>query len=135
MLKKFKRSLNQRTHINDQWLMQDGAPAHTATATRQWLNDNFGQRIISLKTNFVWAPYAPDLNSLDFYLLGHLKDCVYRSAPKNINELKQSIVQHTGILSQDHELFQRVINNFKKRVDVCLKRKGRHLEHIINKIK
>ena len=33
------------------------------------------------KTDFVWAPYSLDLNLLDFFLRGYLKDLVYRGSP------------------------------------------------------
>ena len=33
------------------------------------------QRVINLKTDFVWPPYSPDLNPADF-LWGHLKNVV-----------------------------------------------------------
>ena len=89
ILERFKASLQQiRGETHSQWLMQDGATAHTALASRQWLRENFAERIISLKTDFVWAPYSPDLNPLDFFLWGHLKDCVYRDTPHSIEELK-----------------------------------------------
>ena len=114
---------------NIQWLMQDGAPPHTALASRNWLARNFGDRVISLKTNFVWAPYSPDLNPLDFFLWGHLKDVVYRDVPLSLQELKDSITQHIHRINNDKDLCNRVILNFQKRIRLCLQRDGGHLEH------
>ena len=42
--------------------MQDGATAHTARNSRQWLAESFGDRVISLKTDFPWSPHSPDLS-------------------------------------------------------------------------
>ena len=84
--------------------MQDGAPPHTANESRQWLAANFNNRVISLKTDFVWAPYSPDLNPLDFFLWGHLKDLVYRDSPANIEELKASITDHIRGVNGDQDL-------------------------------
>jgi len=59
------------------------------TGWRQTLVNKF--EVISLKTNFIWVPYSPNLNPLDFFLWGHLKDVVYRDKPLSIQELKESI--------------------------------------------
>ena len=76
ILNKFKMCLRRRGQdIANHWLMQDGAPSHTALASRNWLARNFGDRVISLKTNFVWAPYSPDLNPLDFFSLWPSEEC------------------------------------------------------------
>ena len=117
--------------IDNQLLMQDGAPPHTALASRNWLARHFGYRVISLKTNFVWAPYSPDLNPLDFFLWGHLKDVVYRDVPLSLQELKDSITQHIHRINNDKDLCNRVILNFQKRIRLCLQRDGGHLEHIL----
>ena len=111
--------------------MQDGATAHTAANSRQWLAENFGQRVISHKTEFEWAPHSPDLNPLDFFLWGYLKDCVYRESPGTITELKTSIISHVQRIRLDHELFARVIEDFKRRVGACLTRRGGHIEHLL----
>ena len=80
-----------------------------------WLARNFGDRVISLKTNFVWAPYSPDLNPLDFFLWGHLKDVVYRDVPLSLQELKDSITWHVLRINNDKDLCNRVILNFQKK--------------------
>ena len=108
---------------------KSGATAHTAAASREWIHEKFQDRVISLKTEFVWAPHSPDLNPLDFFLWGYLKDRVYREAPQTINDLKASITHR--IRHIDIELCGRVIRDFKHRVDVCLKRHGRHIEHML----
>ena len=55
--------------------MQNGAAPHTVKNSWDWLTANFNQRVINLKTDFVWDPYSPDLNPMDF-LWGHLKNLV-----------------------------------------------------------
>ena len=96
-----------------------------------WLARNFGDRVISLKTNFVWAPYSPDLNPLDFFLWGHLKDVVYRDVPLSLQELKDSITQHIHRINNDKDLCNRVILNFQKRIRCFLQKGGGQLEHIL----
>ena len=62
-------------NVESPWLMQDGAPPHTAKESLQWLAANFNNRVISLKTDFVWAPYSILSRSQSFGLfsLGTLK--------------------------------------------------------------
>ena len=57
-----------------QWFMQDGAAPHTARRVLTWLTDHFEGRVISRFTERTWAAHSPDLNPLDFFLWGHLKD-------------------------------------------------------------
>ena len=49
---------------------QDGAPAHTSRMSMDWLKNRFPDKLISNKSDFVWPPRSPDLNPLDFFLLG-----------------------------------------------------------------
>ena len=111
--------------------MQDGATAHTALASKQWLNDKFAERVISLKTDFVWAPYSPDLNPLDFFLWGYLKDCVYRDTPHSIEELKNAIILHTRRVNEDVDLCRRITDNFQRRIAACRMRNGNHVEQLL----
>ena len=104
----------------------DGAPPHTAKESRQWLAANFGDRVISFKTDFVWAPYSPDLNPL-----GHLKDIVYRECPQTVQELKDLIVDSIQMIDQDKALCRRVIGHFQRRLNVCVEWGGRHIEHVL----
>ena len=46
--------------------MQDGAPAHYATAVRQSLDKNF-EHWIGQRETTEWAPRSPDLNQLDYF--------------------------------------------------------------------
>ena len=74
-------------------------------------------------------PHSPDLNPPDFYLWGYLKDNVYANHPQTIPELKDSIAAAVNAISKEE--CRRVIENFARRVQVCLQRQGAHLEHIL----
>ena len=130
VVKKFVARLRRRNvDFESQWFQQDGAPAHTATASRRWIRDKFGGNVISLKEAFEWSPHSPDLNPFDFFLWGHLKDCIYRNKPTTLQQLKENVLQYSREI--DQHLCERVIQSFKKRMQVCFQRKGRHLEHVI----
>ena len=51
VLVKFWKNLQQRCRddLHLQWLQQDGATAHSAAKTRDWLRNRFGERVISAK--------------------------------------------------------------------------------------
>ena len=57
-----------------QWFMQDGAAPHTARWVLTWLTDHFEGHVISRFSVKTWASHSPDLNPLDFFLWGPLKD-------------------------------------------------------------
>jgi len=39
-----------------------------------------------------WPPYSPDLNPMDYYMWGNVKDKVYKDKPKTLSEFKSKIV-------------------------------------------
>ena len=56
---------------------------------------------------------------------------MYENNPQAIGELKAAI---TGKIRQiPKEECVRVIDNFVRRVQVCLQRRGQHLEHILKR--
>ena len=57
----------KRVHKADVWFQQDGAAPHTARVVLSWLEETFGDRFISFKTEKVWPPHSP----LDFFLWGY----------------------------------------------------------------
>lgn len=63
------------------WYQQDGAPAHYARFVRMFLNQRFPNRWIGRGGPVLWPPRSPDLNPLDFFLWGYVKDAVYSEAP------------------------------------------------------
>ena len=133
VLTKFWASLGQCEGIyrEEQWFQQDRASPHTSNNSLAWLRERFHERLISRKCEVEWAPHSPDLNPPDFYLWVYLKDNVYRKKPQTIGELKAAI---TGkIIEIPKEECFRVIDNFARRMQVCLQRCGGHLEHILER--
>ena len=58
----------------------------------------------------------------DFYLWGYLKDRVYEDNPQTIPALKAAIT--AAIRAIPKEECGRVIENFARRIQVCLQRRG-----------
>ena len=111
-----------------QWFQQDGATPHTSKESLAWLQQRFPDRLISRRCDPQWSPYSPDLNPPDFYLWGYLKNRVYANNPQSIPDLKAAIT--AAIRAIPREECGRVIENFARRIQVCLQRRGAHFEHI-----
>ena len=62
--------LRHREDKEKLFFMQDGAKCHTTHQNLALLQSKFGGRVITNKTNIPWPPNSPDLNPLDFFLLG-----------------------------------------------------------------
>ena len=54
------------------WFQQYGASSHVTTPCLDFLKEEFGDRLISRKTDHHWQPYSPDLSTLDFSFWNHV---------------------------------------------------------------
>jgi hypothetical protein len=63
----------------DMWFQHDGAPAHFSAQIQQHLNTQFPYRWLGRGGRVSWPTRSPDLNLLDFFLWGHLKEIVCRA--------------------------------------------------------
>lgn len=105
---------------------QDGATAHTAQATLQYLEEFYGDRLISRN---LWPPRSPDLTPLDYFLFGYLKDKVSSVRLHALDELRVTITEAVNNVTP--EVLQNVFENMKRRVNLCLQVNGRHFEHLL----
>jgi len=101
---------------------------HSSNESLAWLQQRFPDRRISRWCDPQWSPHSPDLNPPDFYQWGYLKDRVYGNNPQTLTDLKAAI---TAIITAiPREECGRVIENFARRIQMCLQRRGAHFEHI-----
>lgn len=133
MLQEFLRpSLSGMQEYNSlTWFQQDGATCHTSNASMQVVQEMFPGRVISKRGNIEWPPRSPDLSPPDFFLWGFLKNKVYSNKPATITALKQNIRAEMTKIST--ATCRRVIENFKSRLEECLRRDGGHLDDVIFK--
>ena len=131
VLEQFWGELDKHEDLDEkeQWFQQDGAPPHTANVTMAWLREKFGKRLISRKAEVEWAPHSPELNPPDLFLWGFLKDNIYQDNPLNIAALKAAITEKIQAITQEE--CERVINNFARHIQECLRQNGGHLEHVL----
>lgn len=115
--------------LADMWFQQDGATCHTADETLNLLATRFPGRIISNRAEVNWPPRSCDMTPLDFFLWGYVKGKVYANNPATIQQLKENI---RGVIAEiEPELCRKVMENFVKRVDICQRSRGGHLEDIV----
>jgi len=134
MIKEFLLpELRRRRKLKSTWFQQDGATCHTANETMTLLRKHFGNRIISQNSEISWPPRSPDLACCDFFLWGFLKSKVYVDKPRDLEHLLTNIQREIRAITP--ATCQKVIANFKKRLENCVKNRGGHLSNIIFKTK
>lgn len=106
------------------YFQQDGATAHTARATIQFLEQFYGNRLISAG---LWPARSPDLTPLDYFLFGHLKNTIFKTAIHTIEELEAAIIREINNITE--EQLQNVFENMHRRVNLCIASEGHHFEH------
>ena len=103
---------------------QDGAPAHTAQRTQDFL-------LVSCP-DFIkkdeWPPNSPDLNPLDYYVWGEMMQRYSTLSPKptDVNQLKAALQDIWNELPQAS--IQKAIRGFRQRLQSCIRVEGRHFE-------
>lgn len=68
---------------------QDGAPAHTARTTQNFLAQHFTH----YWTKEQWPPSSPDLNPLDYFFWARVEQKACRSAHSSLAELRAAITK------------------------------------------
>ena len=114
--------------LNGLWWQQDGAPVHCTIQNMAYLDNQFGERVISRKAirGREWPARSPDLSPLDFCLWGYLKSKVYTPRPANLNMLEGNIRREVGAL--DPDMIRRAILDMKVRAQCCILANGGHFE-------
>jgi hypothetical protein len=68
------------------------------------------------------------LTPTDFFLWGYLKDIVYKSKPRTLSDLKQSII--SAFSSLDSDLCKKVCESVPERLQRCIDADGYQFEHL-----
>ena len=107
------------------------APSHCSDRSLEFCRWYFpGGRLLSRCTDFPWLLYSPDLNTVDFVLLGYLKEKIYNNNPQTLAALKDSIRREIKRIPA--EIIGPVIKNFNVRVAAIIRQRGTCIEHINN---
>lgn len=119
--------LPQLGDISQFWFMQDGAPAHSAIGTRNFLREKFGDRVIAIGWSPEWAARSPDLTPCDFFLWGHMKAKVYREEFESPTQLRASIVNEFREIDQEH--IRNACLSLRRRLEDCIRLNGGTVQH------
>ena len=107
------------------------APSHCSDRSLEFCRWYFpGGRLLSRCTDFPWLLYSPDLNTVDFFLLGYLKEKIYNNNPQTLAALKDNIRREIKRIPA--EIIGPVIKNFNVRVAAIIRQRGTCIEHINN---
>lgn len=115
--------------LRTMWFQNDGCPAHYARDVRAHLDRRFPGRWIGRLGPILWPPRSPDLNPLDFFYWGCLKDKVYGKPIRNERELRDRVTAAAQEISQIS--LRRLKNNFIRRCRLCIRVGGRQFEHLL----
>lgn len=113
----FSNAENTNIPADTLWFQQDEAPPHFAQPVREYLNYVFANRWIGRRGEVEWPARSPDLSPLDFFLLGHVKNEVYKEKPNDVEHLKDKIT--TVIRSITPEVIHSAIQEFEARLVYC----------------
>lgn len=112
------------------WFQNDGCPAHYAVRVRQYLNETYPERWIGRLGPILWPPRSPDLNPLDFFYWGCLKEKIYKKEITSIEQLRQSIRSAADEISSAR-FANRLKRSFIRRCRACIAAEGAHFEHLV----
>lgn len=67
------------------------APKHITNPVKVFLNETFGDQVISRHFPRKWPARSPDLNPIDYWLCRQLKHIIYSKQQKTLEDLRDSI--------------------------------------------
>lgn len=113
------------------WYQHDGAGPHFAVSVRQYLDEIFGDRWIGRGGPLAWPPRSPDMNPLDFFLWGFIKEKVYETPPLGVEDCKARITAVCNELRNNPHIFARIRHSLYQRLQTCVAAEGAHFEHVL----
>src|SRR6218665_2845668 len=106
---------------------QDGAPAHTARVTQEWLHANCPEIIEKDHS----PPNSPDLNPLDYHVLGGRAGKVSQTAAEAKDDRRAESRFAINLSRLPQEPINKAVKDFTKRLKACVQVNGGHFEHLM----
>lgn len=130
MLKEFAIDNMSLQLRQEGYFQHDGAPPHFACTVRAYLDQKFPRRWIGRCGPLSWPPHSPDLTPCDFWLWGMIKERVYSTKVRDLEELKDRI---KGVISNiSPEMCVLALNCTVERWFECINRAGGQVETLYN---
>lgn len=117
--------------IRNMTYMHDGAPPHFSITVREYLDQKFSHRWIGRGGPVPWPPRSPDLNPLDFFFWGHLKNLVYKTPVQTREEMLQRITTQCEAIRNNPGMLFQVQRSNLSRLRECILVRGAHIEHLL----
>jgi len=114
-------------HFNTVWFQQDGCPAHNTREVREFLHQNFGDRVISNSGPVLWPARSPDITPLDFYLWGHVKNEIYEFEPPETRQILEERTRETFTFLNQNTI-SKVVRTVLRKCQKCIESNGRHFK-------
>ena len=114
------------------FFMHDGAPAHFSRAVREYLNGRFREKWIGRGGPIQWPARSPDLNPLDFFLWGHLKNKVYKQEHNDVESLRNQIIIKCNEIKTNNACLINIRRSLISRVQKCIEVNGSHFEQLLH---
>lgn len=118
--------LDQRRQM---FFQHDGAPPHTALQARRVLDASYPDRCIGRGGPVNWSARSPDLNPLDFFLWGTVKQYLYRERINSREELEERIIEAFATVTP--EMLRNAQQSLIQRARLCIQCGGEHFEHLL----
>ncbi|GBO35361.1 hypothetical protein AVEN_41616-1 [Araneus ventricosus] len=113
--------------LRNVWFQHDGAPPHKVSSVQPYILDTFQQPVIGYGGCLEWPPRSPDMNPLNFFLWGYIKQRVYATPPPILIELRNRITDACACVSP--AMLYNVQREVQSRVQMCIVAEGYHFEH------
>jgi len=104
---------------------QDSASAHRAHETIKLLQ----WEMPALISPDLWPPNSLDLNPVDYKIWRVLQDRVYQKKVKDVNELRERLVEVWARLQQN--VIDDAIDQWRRRLRACIRARGGHFEYLL----
>lgn len=124
--KQFIPALMSRHLLGRAILQQDGAPAHTAIATRTLLDKHFPDRWVGKFGPLQWPPRSPDLTSCDNALWGIIKSSIKKKKVEGREQLREAIVR--AFTELDRSTLEKIHERSWRRIVLCTVVDGEQVE-------
>ena len=104
---------------------QESVPAHRARATVEYLRQVTPEFI----SPDLWPPNSPDINLVNYKILGCVQERVYQKPIRDEDQLKQRLVEVWSDVQQT--VVDATIGKWGKRLRAYVRAKGHHFEHLL----
>lgn len=111
------------------WFQQDGAGPHNAAIVTNFLNESFPNSWMGTTGPVAWPARSPDLNPLDYYLWGYLKNKVYDRQVRRIEEINGRMLETLGAI--EPQTIRAAVQEMDIRTALCIQQHGGHFEQLM----